>query len=188
MNKKIKYGYTIIITIAIGTIVLITNNNNASAVEFEPVPFNKIPLAIINSADHEYEFEADYSIDFGGDTVIEHDSGAKLASNMQLDKDDNSLSLEVQCDSNDICDASLSPQNVRVYLVDRDMKDGNIARNSIPELELEINDCGSQSIEDCANFDFDIPEDILTQKYKIVVDMNFDEAEWIFINPVKITN
>jgi hypothetical protein len=53
---------------------------------------------------------------------------------------------------------------------------------------LEKNDCGYQSIEDCANFDFDIPEDMLTKKYKIVVDMVFDEAEWIFINPVRILN
>lgn len=37
-------------------------------------------------------------------------------------------------------------------------------------------------------FDFDIPDDTLTKKYKIVVDMVFDEAEWIFINPVRITN
>jgi hypothetical protein len=103
---------------------------------------------------------------------------------MKLDKDDDSLSLEVECDSNDICDDSLSPQDVRVYLVDRDNQDGPIAKNSIPELDLGKNDCGSQSIQGCANFDFDIPEDVLTKKYKIVVDMVYDEAEWIFINPV----
>ncbi len=53
------------------------------------------------------------------------------------------------------------------------IQDGHIARNSIPLLELEKNDCGYQSIEDCANFDFDIPEDILTKKYKIVVEYGF---------------
>ena len=105
---------------------------------------------------------------------------------MKLDKNDDSLSVEVKCDSNDICDDSLSPDNVRVYLVDRGIRDGNIARNSIPLLELEKNDCGSESLEDCAHFDFDIPQDILIKKYKIVVDMAFDEAEWIFINPIRI--
>jgi hypothetical protein len=155
---------------------------------FEPVPFNKIPSAIINSKDDDYEFTADYSLDFGGETKINHDDDAKLASNMKLDKDDDSLSVEVKCDSNDICDDSLSPTDVSVYLVDRGTKDGQIARNSIPLLELQKNDCGSQSLEDCAHFDFDIPEDILTKKYRIVVDMVFDEAEWIFINPVRITN
>jgi hypothetical protein len=109
-------------------------------------------------------------------------------SNMQLDKYDSSISLEVECDGNDICGTSLSPEGVRVYLVDKNGRDGQIARNSIPLLILEDHDCGSQSLEDCANFDFDIPEDILTQKYKTVFDMNFDEAEWLFINPVRVTN
>jgi hypothetical protein len=106
------------------------------AAAFEPVAFNKIPSAIINSEDGKYEFTADYSLDFGGETKIKHDDHAQLASNMNLDKDDNSLSLKVIRDSNDICDDSLSPQGVRVYLVDRGYKDGNIARNSIPQLEL----------------------------------------------------
>ena len=108
---------------------------------------------------------------------------------MQLDKDDSNLSLEVKCDSNDICDTSLSPESIRIYLVDRNVKDGHIARNSIPLLELEDHDCGSQSLKDCVHFgSISIPDDILTQRYKMVVHMNFDEAEWIFINPVKITN
>ena len=153
---------------------------------FEPVPFHKIPSVIINTGDDKYKFTADYSLDFGGETKIKHDVHAQLASNMKLDKDDNSLSVEVKCDSNDICDDSLSPENVRVYFVDRGTRDSNIARNSIPLLELEKNDCGYKSLEDCAHFDFDILIDILTKKYKIVVDMTFDEAEWIFINPARI--
>jgi hypothetical protein len=187
MNKQISYCHVMAITLGIVSITLFTNSDMYAAA-FEPVPFNKIPSALINSEDNKYEFTADYSLDFGDETQIRHDDDAKLASNMKLDKDDDSLSVEVKCDSNDICDASLSPRDVRVYLVDRGTKDGQIARNSIPLLELEKNDCGSQSLEACAHFDFDIPEDILTKKYKIVVDMVFDEAEWIFINPVRITN
>jgi len=162
--------------------------DNAYAARFVPIPFNNIPSAIIKSEDKDYEFTSDYSVDFGGETRIEHEEDAVLASIMKLDKDDDSLSIDVECESNDICDDSLSRQDVRVYLVDRGIQDGHIARNSIPVLELERNDCGSQSIVNCANFDFDIPEDILTKKYKIVVDMVFDEAEWIFINPVRILN
>jgi hypothetical protein len=171
MNKQIRYSQVIAIILGIVSIIFFTYNN-AYASPFEPVPFNKIPSAIINSEDNDYEFTADYSLDFGGETRIEHDDDAALASNMKLDKDDDSL----------------SPQDVRLYLVERGMKDGHIARNSILLLELEKNDCGSLSIEDCADFDFDIPEDILIKKYKIVVDMAFDEAEWIFINPVRILN
>jgi len=158
------------------------------AAAFEPVPFNKIPSAIINSEDHKNKFTADYSLDFGGQTKIKHDDNALLASNMKLDKDDNTLSLKVKCDSNDICDDSLSPTDITVYLVDRGYKDGRIARNSIPQIELQKNNCDSHTLEGCAHFDFDIPHDILIKKYKIVVDMVFDEAEWIFINPVRIRN
>ncbi|MGD1837944.1 MAG: hypothetical protein ACPKPY_07785, partial [Nitrososphaeraceae archaeon] len=54
---------------------------------------------------------------------------------------------------------------------------------------LESNTCGSnQAIEDCANFSFSIPGNIVLQEYKIVVEMNFDEAEWIFINHVEIVD
>ena len=122
------------------------------------------------------------------ETRIEHGADAVLASNMKLVRDNDSLSPEFKCNSNDICDDSLSPQDVRVCLVDRGIQDGHIARNSIPLFELEKNGRGSQSIEDCANFDFDIPEDIPIKKFKIIVDMVFDEAEWIFINPVRILN
>jgi hypothetical protein len=187
MNKQISCSYLIAIILGI-VFVTFFMYDNANAARFVPVPFNNIPSAIIKSEDKDYEFTADYSVDFGGETRIEHDDDAVLASNVKLDKDDDGLSIDVVCDSNDICDDSLSPQDVRVYLIDRGIQDGHIARNSIPVLELEKNDCGSQSIENCANFDFDIPEDILTKKYKIVVDMAFDEAEWIFINPVRILN
>jgi len=187
MNNQIRYRYFMIITLGIVSITLFTDNDMYAAT-FEPVPFNKIPSAIINSEDHKYKFTADYSLDFGGQTKIKHDDNALLASNMKLDKDDNTLSLKVKCDSSDICDDSLSPTDITVYLVDRGYKDGQIARNSIPQIELQKNDCGSHTLEACANFDFDIPHDILIKKYKIVVDMVFDEAEWIFINPISIIN
>ena len=187
MNKQISYSHVIAIILGLVLVTFFTSSN-AYAARFESVPFNNIPSAMIKSEDKDYEFTADYSVDFGGETRIEHDDDAVLASNMKLDKDDDSFSLELECDSNDICDDSLSPQDVRVYLVERGNQDGHIAKNSIPVLELGKNDCGSQSIQDCANFDFDIPEDVLTKKYKIVLDMVFDEAEWIFINPVRILN
>jgi hypothetical protein len=65
------------------------------------------------------------------ETRIEHGVDAVLTSNMKWDKDDDSLSPEFECDSNDICDDSLSRQDVRVYLVDRGILDGHIARNIV---------------------------------------------------------
>ena len=119
MNKQIRYRYILAITLGIVSITLFTNSDMYVAA-FEPVPFgNKIPSAIINSEDDKYEFTADYSLDFGDETQIRHDDDAKLASNMKLDKDDDSLSVEVKCDSNDICDDSLSPRDVTVYLVEQ---------------------------------------------------------------------
>ena len=53
-------------------------------------------------------------------------------------------------------------------------------------MELAYNDCGTKSIKDCANIKFSIPSNILLQNYSIVLDMSFDEAKWIYINPVII--
>jgi hypothetical protein len=155
------------------------------AVKFDPIPFDRLPIARINSSNGDYKLGADFSIDFGDETVIKKDNDAKSAKSMKFNKDSTS-SLELDCDSNDVCGTSLAPIDVRVYLVDRDIRYKQIVENSVPTLELGNNDCGLQSIEDCANFDFYIPYDILVQEYNIVVNMSFDEAEWLFINPVKI--
>lgn len=210
MTKKFTYGY--IIGIIMGVILLLINNNTLAAQDqnnttiiagqnqsnttttitiadqnqFNPVPFNEIPLVVVNYTYGQYKFGADFSIDFGGLPVVEQDISATSVPNMRLDKDDTNLHLELQCDSNDICDTSLAPESVKVYLVDYTVQDIHIAENSIPTIQLGSNNCGSLSIEDCANFDFSIPGNIILDNYKIVVEMSFDEAEWMFINPVEI--
>jgi len=206
MTKKFTYGY--IIGIIIGVLLLITSNNTIAAQDqtnttiiagqnqssttiaeksqFNPVPFNEIPLVVINYTYGQYKFGDDFSIDFGDETIIEQDISATSVPNMLIDKGDTNLYLELLCDSNDICDTSLAPESVSIYLVDDAISDINIAENSIPLLQLGNNNCGSLSIEDCANFDFSIPGNIILGDYKIVVEMSFDEAEWMFINPVEI--
>lgn len=212
MTKKFTYGY--IIGIVIGVILLITSNNTIAAQDqnntttiagqnqsnttttttiagqnqFNPVPFNEIPLVVVNYTYGQYKFGADFSLDFGGLPVIEHDISATSVPNMRIDKDDTNLYLELQCDSNDICDTSLAPESVSIYLVDDTIQDIHIAENSIPTIQLGSNNCGSLSIEDCANFDFSIPGNIILGNYKIVVEISFDEAEWIFINPLEIVD
>lgn len=208
--KKFTYGY--ILGIVIG-VLLITNNNTIGAQDqnnttitttakqnqsntttiagqnqFNPIPFNEIPLVVVNYTYGQYKFGADFSLDFGDLPVIEQDISATSVPNMRLDKDDTNLHLELQCDSNDICDTSLAPESVSIYLVDDTIQDIHIAENSIPTIQLGSNNCGSLSIEDCANFDFSIPGNIIFGNYKIVVEMSFDEAEWIFINPVEIVD
>jgi hypothetical protein len=208
--KKFTYGY--ILGIVIG-VLLITSNNTIGAQDqnntiitttakqnqsntttiagqnqFNPVPFNEIPLVVINYTYGQYKFGADFSLDFGDLPVIEQDISATSVPTMRLDKDDTNLHLELQCDSNDICDTSLAPESVSIYLVDDTIQDIHIAENSIPTIQLGSNNCGSLSIEDCANFDFSIPGNIILGNYKIVVEMSFDEAEWIFINPVEIVD
>ena len=216
MIKKFTYGY--ILGIVIGVLLITSNNtigaqdqNNTTITttakqnqsntttttttttiagqnQFNPVPFNEIPLVVVNYTYGQYKFGADFSLDFGGLPVIEHDISATSVPNMRLDKDDTNLHLELQCDSNDICDTSLAPESVSIYLVDDTIQDIHIAENSIPTIQLGSNNCGNLSIEDCANFDFSIPGNIILGNYKIVVEMSFDEAEWIFINPVEIVD
>ena len=210
MIIKFTYGY--ILGIVIG-ILLITSNNTIGAQDqnnttitttakqnqsntttiagqnqFNPVPFNEIPLVVVNYTYGQYKFGADFSLDFGDLPIIEQDISATSVPNMRLDKDDTNLHLELQCDSNDICDTSLAPQSVSIYLVDDTIQDIHIIENSIPTIQLGSNNCGSLSIEDCANFDFSIPGNIILGNYKIIVEMSFDEAEWIFINPVEIVD
>jgi hypothetical protein len=209
--KKFTYGY--IVGIVIGILLIPSNNtigaqdqNNTTITttakqnqsnttttiagqnQFNPVPFNEIPLGVVNYTYGQYKFGADFSLDFGDLPVIEQDSSATSVPNMRLDKDDTNLHLELQCDSNDICDTSLAPESVSVYLVDGTIQDIHIAENSIPTIQLGSNNCDSLSIEDCANFDFSIPGNIILGNYKIIVEMSFDEAEWIFINPVEIVD
>ena len=204
MNKKINYGYLIII---IFIIVLFTKSNNliaqdqgvsiidkshqnksnlSASNEFHPVPFNEIPLVVINYTHGQYKLGADFSMDFGDETKIEQDINATFVHNMTLDKDDINLHLELQCDSNDICDTSLDPEYVSIYLVDDDIQDIHIAENSFPTIQLENNNCSIKSIENCANIDFSIPTNIIPGNYKLVVEMSFDEAKWIFINNLVI--
>lgn len=200
MIIKFTYGY--ILGIVIG-ILLITSNNTIGAQDqnnttitttakqnqsnttttaiagqnqFNPVPFNEIPLVVVNYTYGQYKFGADFSLDFGDLPVIEQDISATSVPNMRLDKDDTNLHLELQCDSNDICDTSLAPESVSIYLVDDTIQDIHIAENSIPTIQLGSNNCGSLSIEDCANFDFSIPVNIILGNYKIIVEMSFDEA------------
>jgi hypothetical protein len=209
MTKQFTYEY---IGIVIGVILLVTSSNNIFAQDqnnttpiagqnysntttpiavqnqFNPVPFSEIPLVVVNYTYGQYKFGADFSIDFGGLPVIEHDISATSVPNMRLDKGDTNLYLELQCDSNDICDTSLAPESVSLYLVDDAIQDIHIAENSIPTIQLGSNDCGSLSIEDCANFEFSIPGNIILGNYKIVIEMSFDEAQWIFINPLEIVD
>ena len=179
-----------IIILIIGTLLLVLNpiilqSIHVNAIKFEPVGFDKIPKALIKSNSAEYKFGADYSLDFGDETVVTNDTSAENAKNMTLFTNA-THSLKIECDGNDICGTNLAPNMVKIYLVDSAIQDKQIMENSIPILELESNDCSTKPIEVCANFNFSIPDDILIQDYKIVVDMSFDEAQWIFINPVKI--
>lgn len=167
--------------------LIVLQYSEVNGVKFDPVSFDNIPITKINSDNGEYKIGADFSIDFGDETVIKKDKDAKYAKNMMLDKDDYGLSVELECDSNDLCGTSLAPLDVKIYLVDRDISDEQIVNNSIPISEIAENNCGTQPIKDCANIDFSIPTDTMSQNYTIVVDMCFDEAQWIFVNPVTIS-
>ena len=159
---------------------------HVDAVKSDAGPFDKIPMAIINSNNIEYKIGADFSIDYGDNPVISGSNDSIQVNDMKLNKNDKELSVKLECDSNDICGTSLAPSHVAIYLVKSNISDEQIANGSVSKLELGYNDCGIETIEKCANFDFSIPSNIPVQNYNIVLDMSFDEARWIFINPVNI--
>jgi hypothetical protein len=160
---------------------------HVDAIEFPAVPFQNIPMAKIHTDSGEYILDADFSIDYGDETVVEKNFDAKSVKSMTLEKKINGLSLELECDSNDNCGASLGPLLTRIYLVNSTERDSVIANNNTTALEIKSNDCGNLSTQDCADFNFTIPNDIEPQNYKFVIDVSFDEAKWIFINPIKIS-
>jgi hypothetical protein len=159
---------------------------SVDAVKFYPVPFNKIPIAIINSNNVEYKIGSDFSVDYGDEPVIKRSNDSVQVNNMTLHKQDGDLSLKLECDSNDICGTSLAPSYITIYLVNSSISDEQIVDGSVPNMELGYNDCGTGTIKKCANFDFSIPTNVTAQNYSIVLDMYFDEAQWMFINPVSI--
>jgi hypothetical protein len=161
---------------------------HVDAIKFDPVPFDKIPIANINSENHEYKIGADFSVDYGDEPVIKRSNDSIGADNMTLHKQDKDLSLNLECDSNDICGTSLAPSYITIYLVNSSISDEQIVNDSVPNLELGYNDCGIETVKKCANFDFSIPPNVTVQNYSIVLDMSFDEAQWMFINPVSILN
>ena len=184
---------TSITTAIAGTIEKQNQTNATTAIaglnQLSPVQFKEIPLVLINSVYHEDKYGADFSIDYSHGTVIEQDFSASSVPNMRLNKDDTTLSLQLLCDSNDICDASLVPEKVKIYLADDEIQDTQIAENSFPTLELGSKTCNNLSIEDCANFAFSIRKNTILGNYKLVVEISFEEfieAKWIFINPVEI--
>ena len=63
---------------------------------------------------------------------------ASSVPNMRLNKDDTTLSLQLLCDSSDICDASLAPEKVKIYLADDEIQDTQIAKIIFQHLNLEV--------------------------------------------------
>jgi hypothetical protein len=166
---------------------LILQQIHVDAVKFPAVPFENIPVAKIHTDNGEYKLDPAFSIDFGDEPVIEKNFNADSVMNMTLDKKMKDVSVELDCDGNDNCGTSLAPLLTRIYLVNSSEPDNVIANNNITTLEIKSNNCGNLSTQDCANFNFTIPKDIEPQNYKFVVDISFDEAKWIFVNPVKIS-
>lgn len=183
---------TITIFIIIGILLILNpiflQSIPVDAVKFDPIPFDKIPIAIINSNNDEYKVGADFSVDYGDEPVIKRSNDSIQAYNLTLHKQDKDLSLKLECDSNDICGTSLAPSYISIYLVNSSISDEQIVNGSVPNLELGYNDCGIETIKKCASFDFSIPTNLTVQNYSIVLDMSFDEAQWMFINHVSILN
>jgi len=159
---------------------------HVDAIKFPTAPFENIPIAKIQTDNGEYKLDVDFSIDYGDETVIEKNINADSVKSMTLDKKIKGAYIELECDNNDNCGTNLAPLLTRIYLVNSSEQDIVIANNNITTLEIKSNDCGNLSTQDCANFSFTIPNDIKPQNYKFVIDISFDEAKWIFINPVEI--
>jgi len=158
------------------------------AIQFAAVPFDNIPIAKIITDGGEYKLDPSFSIDYGDETVMEKNLHAISVEDMILNKKINGSSLQLECDSNDNCGTNLAPMLTKIYLVSDSETEDVIANNNVTALEIKSNDCANLTTQDCANFSFTVPKDIAPQSYKLVVEISFDEAKWLFINPVQISD
>jgi hypothetical protein len=177
-----------------GIIFILTTNTltmqfgRVYAIQFPAVPFDTIPIAKIITDRGEYRLAPSFSIDYGDETVTEKNVKAKSVDNMVLDKKINSSSLELECDSNDNCGSNLAPMFTKIYLVNDSETEDIIANNNITAIDIISKECGNLTTQDCANFSFTVPNDVAPRNYKLVVEISFDEAKWLFINSVQISN
>lgn len=170
------------------TNTLVMQFDRLYALQLSAVPFDNIPIAKIITDRGKYNLDPDFSIDYGDDTVVEKNLQAKSVENMILDKKINGSSLQIECDSNDNCGTNLAPMSTKIYLVSDSETDDVIANNNITALDIISNDCGNLTTQDCASFSFTVPVDIASQSYKLVIEISFDEAKWLFINSVQVSN
>ena len=91
---------------------------HVGAVEFAPVPFDRIPVARVSTDNGEYNLTADFSIDLGDEAVAIKNNDTVYVNNMTLNMEDSELSFGVECDSNDECGTGLSPTAIKIYLFD----------------------------------------------------------------------
>ncbi|MGD1839100.1 MAG: metallophosphoesterase, partial [Nitrososphaeraceae archaeon] len=167
--------------------ITVDNDDNINQQNDELSLFNRIPSAIINSNNGTFEFGADFSLNFGDKTQIIHHDNAKSAYDMVLNVNDNELSLELNCDSDDLCGIDKAIENANLYLADISEQDEQIAKGQANLITLEKHKCETnEHITDCTNFSFSLPEDLEPREYKIVVELDFGEAEWWYINDVRI--
>lgn len=185
MTTKRKYFLLLSIVSVLAAYIIALQLIQTDAVIFGAVPFDNIPMAKIITDGRQYILGVDFSVDLGDETQVQKNIDARSAKNMLLDSVVNGSSLQLECDSNDQCGTSLGPLLTKLYLVSGDAQDDEIA-NSLPVVEIKSNKCGALSIRECANFNFTIPDNALSENYKIAIDVSFDEARWIFVNPVKI--
>jgi hypothetical protein len=188
MTTTSLYVLLFVIIFILTTNTLAMQFGRVYAIQLAAVPFDNIPIAKIITDKGEYKLDPDFSIDYGDETVIEKNLQAKSVENMKLDKKINGSSLELECDSNDNCGTNLAPMLTKIYLVGDSETEDVIANNNITALDIISNDCGNLTTQDCANFSFTVPDDIAPQSYKLVVQISFDEAKWLFINSVQISN
>jgi len=170
------------------TNTLATNFGRVYAIQFAAVPFDNIPIAKIITDGGEYKLDPSFSIDYGDETVMEKNLHAISVEDMILNKKINGSSLQLECDSNDNCGTNLAPMLTKIYLVSDSETEDVIANNNVTALEIKSNDCANLTTQDCANFSFTVPNDVAPRNYKLVVEISFDEAKWLFINSVQISN
>lgn len=160
------------------------NDKNDDVREREGEEFHQ---AILKTDDKEYEIDADFvrtEGDFGEISFVKNED-ARDVKNLKLSAEEeveiDFECAEARCEVTDVGDYD----EIIVYLVDKNEKDIDIARDDVDEIERIAEEGCFESLENC-DLEITIPDDVDNGKYKFVIQAAFDEGATYFINKVNI--
>lgn len=162
-----------------------SNNKKISDKETVDGEFHQ---AVIKTDDKKYRIDGDYDVQINDDDTyfVTKNSEARDIKDLKL-RTGEDITIKFKCPDGDCRETEQHGDYdaIIVYIVDKDEKDIDIALRNADRIETIADERCDEPLSDCS-VETDIPNDIDTGKYKLVVSAAYDEGNAFFINKVKI--